>query len=262
MLELAHFSGSAEVHLFWELQDDLPAPEAAPADPATLARWQDAGGQPWSVEYFANPAREGFPLAFETAPPDGISRNYDAGPPATSLPADGWSARWTRVLELPDGDYRFTLRADDAAALWIDDREVVSAEDFAAGGPVLVEAIISGGRHVFRLEHWDLAGGANLFLTWEPPFGTTLLPDGCNGAAAGVNGNAPPCPGQSAGLVVENPVTFFVTVRAGRCIIVRHLRRQRSLCAFCGRGSVIWRWPAARTGPGYSSRLGMNSAGR
>lgn len=175
------------------------------------------GGQKWAVEYFNNTSFSGAPVATDQAPANGISRNYGGGVPARStvegqsLEADFWSARWTRLVDFEAGIYTFTLRADDAARVSIDNTEILNQAQYVEGASFTVNVEIPAGRHQLVVEHIEEGDQASLFLTWEPPIGTDLRPDGCNGETAGVNGSAPPCIQPTA----LTAVTLPVTVRAG-----------------------------------------------
>ena len=46
----------------------------------------------------------------------------DAG---SGVPADNFSARWTRRVPFEDGLYRFSARADDGIRVWIDGETLI-----------------------------------------------------------------------------------------------------------------------------------------
>ena len=245
-LEIANWSGNAQGKLVWSLtsggvpggttQNTNPPPASnttgttstAPTtgtNPTTstttttvpvgagnvtpFGQSATGGGELWSVEYFTNPNLEGTPLVIDSEPADGIARNYGNAIPLDGLPADDWSARWTRLVDFPDGIYTFTLRADDAARVLIDGTEILNQTEWADGTSFTVDAEIPAGRHIIVVEYRETIDLANLFLTWEPQIGTTLFPDGCNGPTAGINGSAAACPDRTPG------ITMPVVVRAG-----------------------------------------------
>lgn len=236
-LEMVNYTGNAQLKLVWALTSGgaanttttttttggAPPPPSGQNQVSVLNATptvDNGGGHPWNIQYFDNPNLEGAPIANAEAPADGISRNYGVDVPAPGLPADYWSARWTRPVTFPEGVYTFTLRADDAARVTIDGVEILNQINFAQGTTFTVNVRIPAGQHQIVVEHKEEIEFANLFLTWDPPIGTTLLPDGCNGETAGVNGSAAPCPGRSATLTLAatatpQPITLSVTVRAG-----------------------------------------------
>lgn len=205
VLEMTHLTGNAQISLLWAAQgQSSPVP---------------GGGQPWTVQYFNTPDFSGGMVATERFPPDGISRNYGSNAPISGLNPDGWSARWTRVIDFPEGDYVFTARANDRVRVLIDNVQILRADNYEEGKSYTVTVFIDTGPHTIVVEHSDSGENADLFLTWEPPVGTVLLPGGCNGATAGINGSDLPCPDQvqAANLVVATPapVSLPVTVSAG-----------------------------------------------
>jgi len=77
----------------------------------------------WLAEYFPNPTLSGSPTLLQAVA--SIDFDWGRSAPGASLPADGFSARWTRPVELPHGVYRITVRADDGVRVYIDDRLVI-----------------------------------------------------------------------------------------------------------------------------------------
>lgn len=204
-LEMNNFDGNAQIKLNWSLTSGGTAPTTTGL-PAT------GGGQTWTVQYFNNMTWTAPAAATETAPANGIARNYGANAPAAGLPVDGWSARWTRVVDFTAGRYTFTARADDGMSVAVDGVQVLNQANYAAGQSFTGVIDLTAGQHTIVVDFYDLQQDANIFLTWDPPVGTTLLPDGCNSEVAGINGSAQPC---SATPNTTTTVSLTVTVRAG-----------------------------------------------
>ncbi len=223
-LEMANWSGPAQVRLTWSLASGGASPpsatttannanDAAPTtDTGTALSNNAVVGEPWAIEYFNSPDLSGEVVATGSAPADGIAVIPGLDAPATGVNADGWSARWTRAVDFPAGVYTFTLRADDRARVLINGIEVLNQAAFAQGQSFTVAVEIPAGRHTIVVEHADDIQAANLFLTWDPPIGTNFFPDGCNSILAGANGSAPPCPERAAPTAAA---AMPVTVRAG-----------------------------------------------
>jgi hypothetical protein len=86
--------------------------------------------------------------------------------PATNMPSENWSARWSRTWHFAEGNYRFRLRVDDGARLWV-------------GGKLLIDAWTDGAEREFtgdrylkgdvpiRLEYYNHLGAARVRLNWE-----------------------------------------------------------------------------------------------
>ncbi|NJN95062.1 MAG: SH3 domain-containing protein, partial [Anaerolineales bacterium] len=138
----------------------VPTETPQPAATATSVIITD-----WRGEYFNNAGLSGAPVVVRN---DGnISFNWGAGAPAANVPADNFSARWTRSLYLDGGTYRFILRVDDGVRLWLDDRLVVDAWYDGAARDVSGTYTLGSGYHNLRVEYYERAGDASIALRWE-----------------------------------------------------------------------------------------------
>lgn len=72
----------------------------------------------WAASYFNNRFLQGSPI--HTREDDCIKFNWGTGSPAVNVPADNFSARWTKRQFFEGGLYRFHLLTDDGARFWID----------------------------------------------------------------------------------------------------------------------------------------------
>jgi hypothetical protein len=109
--------------------------------------------QTWWGEYFGNASLEGPPVLQRQ---DGEMLFYwGNGSPDPSVPADGFSARWTADLWLPAGDYTYVLMADDGARFWIDGGLVIDAWTGDAGQLRYGQVSLAEGVHSFRVEYYE-----------------------------------------------------------------------------------------------------------
>jgi hypothetical protein len=128
----------------------------------------------WQGSYFPVGDLSGWPRLQRNDPT--IDFNFAAGSPVSYMPADDFSVRWTRQLNLErTGTYRFHVTADDGARLWIDGRLVIDAwRDGFSTNEVFLE--LSTGIHDVRLEFYEHQGTALIQLTWSfipsPPTAT------------------------------------------------------------------------------------------
>ncbi len=205
-LEMNNYDGNAQIKLNWSLTTGGTTPPGVTG--ASLPT--TGGGFEWTIEYFNNLTWTAPAVATATAPANGISRNYQTNSPASGIPADGWSARWTRMVDFPAGTYTFSGRADDGMTVTVDGVVLFNQATFSFGQTFTGKIDLTAGQHTIVVNHFDEQLDANLFLTWEPAVGTTLRVDGCNGETAGINGSAPPCPS-----VTGPNITLTATVRAG-----------------------------------------------
>lgn len=137
----------------------LPTATRVPPTP-TLAVITD-----WRGEYFANRGSSGSPRLVR----NDTSINFDwrRGSPASGVPADGFSVRWTRWRHFTSGVYRFYLQVDDGARLYVDGN---LALDMWAQGSVRTQTVdinLLAGEHLIRLDYFEAEGNATAALWWE-----------------------------------------------------------------------------------------------
>jgi len=136
----------------------------------------------WRAKYYDNPDLVGSPRLERNEV--AVDFNWRGEAPASSLPRDGFSARYTRSYDFRMGVYRFYLFADDGIRLWINDELII--DEWYARGPreISTEYITDyNGIYDARIEYADFAGDAVIRFSWErvgplpppgPPFHTWL----------------------------------------------------------------------------------------
>jgi PKD repeat protein len=136
--------GEALLQLSWELLETYPD---------------------WKGEYFNNPNLSGAPVLVR----NDLGINFGWGPnsPGPGVPADNFSARWTRTVYFAAGSYRFNVLVDDGTRLWIDDTKII--DQWRSGEPRTFSADVnlSEGNHRIRLEYFDYIYDAQVRLGWE-----------------------------------------------------------------------------------------------
>lgn len=118
----------------------------------------------WRGEYFNNATLSGSP-ALSRNDRD-VNFDFGAGAPDSRLPVDNFSARWVRVINFTPGTYRFRVRVDDGARVYVAGRLVINA--FVEGAPRVItgDATVSGPSEV-RVEYFDRGGGALIQFSYE-----------------------------------------------------------------------------------------------
>ena len=121
----------------------------------------------WRGEYFNNRIVAGVPALVR----DDAAIDFDWGidsPAIQSINAEAFSVRWTRMLDLAAGVYRFTTTTDDGVRLYVNDvliidqwRNLTSFSSFSA------DVNHTGGTLRIKLEYFDDVGLAQARLTWE-----------------------------------------------------------------------------------------------
>ena len=120
----------------------------------------------WLGEYWANPNLSGDPA---------LQRNdvrvdfaWGTAAPDPALPADRFSARWTRELTFDGGAYIFHVAVDDGARLWVDQRLIINEWHDSGLTEYTAPLYLTAGRHFIRMEYYDAVDNAVAKLWWTP----------------------------------------------------------------------------------------------
>lgn len=120
----------------------------------------------WAAEYFRGTTLLlGDRVLFRNDPD--LDFNWGYGSPDPTVPADNFSARWTRTLTLPGGSFRFWVRADDGVRVWLDNMLI---HNEWSDGFKEVSAPVSGlasGYHPVRVEYYDRQGLAQIRFWYD-----------------------------------------------------------------------------------------------
>jgi len=98
------------------------------------ASWERInGGETWRGEYYNNKSLTGNPVFVRNE--KAVDFDWRNGSPDAALPADNFSARWTRNLGFEAGTYRFYVSTDDQYfGQFLDKNGPISAELLVGGG--------------------------------------------------------------------------------------------------------------------------------
>ncbi|MCU1396780.1 MAG: hypothetical protein JWM34_5208 [Ilumatobacteraceae bacterium] len=118
----------------------------------------------WVGEYYANTSLSGAPALCR----DDASLNFDwgGGAPATGLPADLFSGRWTRSATFTAGSHTFSLGSDDGSRLYIDGALVKDFWNDHGFTTVTVAQTLTAGPHTIVVEFYEQYGQAGVSLGW------------------------------------------------------------------------------------------------
>jgi hypothetical protein len=136
--------GDARINVWWERPGDFPQ---------------------WRGEYFNNPTLAGTPLL--TRNDTNLNFNWGNSAPASGLPTDRFSARWSRTISFEAGTYRFRALVDDGVRIYVDGTRVLDAWSDGARREVTADVPLSGGTHAVRVEYYEATGQATLQVSWE-----------------------------------------------------------------------------------------------
>jgi hypothetical protein len=140
----------------------------------------------WRGEYFENSALIGFPTVVRNDLDVDFDWGYDA--PATTLPADGFSVRWTRTEVFEEGLYRFYATIDDGVRLYVDGDLIIDDWREERRREITADRRLKAGEHSLRVEYYEHSGLALVHLGWDK---LTSYPDwkGEYWANQGLQGN-------------------------------------------------------------------------
>lgn len=119
----------------------------------------------WSGEYFNNRELKGSATVVRSDAVINFDWKRDA--PAASLPADNFSVRWTGKVNTESGNYRFHLRMDDGARLYIDNNLVIDEWKDGALRERTADVALAKGTHTIRVHYYERSGEARVELRWE-----------------------------------------------------------------------------------------------
>ena len=134
---------------------NTPAPTATATPEPQIQRPQVLVVNQWRGDYWSNPSLSGEPEVIRND--ESINFDWGTGSPDGAIPADNFSARWTRALDFAPGRYRFILEIDDGARLYVDNELLI---DNFVDGPartLTAERTLSGGLHSVRVEYYERA---------------------------------------------------------------------------------------------------------
>jgi glucose/arabinose dehydrogenase len=121
----------------------------------------------YSAEYFGNRDLAGSPVLTRTD--DAIDFDWGSGAPADAVPANNFSVRWTKSLDLAEaGGYKFTVTSDDGVRLFVDGQKVLDKWIFQGPTTYTVNVGLTQGSHHVVLEYFDASGAAIAKFRYEP----------------------------------------------------------------------------------------------
>ena len=119
----------------------------------------------WKGEYFANRNLSGSPSLVRND--EDLDFDWDSGTPAIGLPANDFSARWTRKPNFSGGTYQFTLRADDGVRLFVDGVKILDEWHDSSGSDVYTVDRALDGKHTVVVEYYEHSGDAQIKISWK-----------------------------------------------------------------------------------------------
>lgn len=119
----------------------------------------------WRGEYFDNVNVAGQPKLIRND--ENVKFDWGAFSPATGIPTDLFSARWTRALQFAAGTYRFSVVSDDGVRVWLDGELIIDQWRDTSAVTHTADRVLNAGSHDLRVEYYDRAGSARIELSWQ-----------------------------------------------------------------------------------------------
>jgi hypothetical protein len=154
VVEYYEQGGDASAHVWWNLLGSFSG---------------------WQGQYYDNREFRGGPALVR----DDAEINFDwgEGAPADWMPADNFSAVWTRQVNLAPGYYRLNARSDDGVRVWLDGALVMDywrPQDYQWN---YADGFYLEGLHTLKVEYYEGGGSARIRF-WIESSSVTPSPTG------------------------------------------------------------------------------------
>lgn len=137
-----------------------------------LAQTQDPS---WRAEFFNGVTLSGAPIHQRND--RSIDFDWGYGSPSWSVPADNFSARWTRRYVVPQGTYRFLATADDGMRVYVDNALIMDAWYSSAEHTTTRDYYLTEGEHLITVEYFETSGKATARFSFAPAVGGDFYPN-------------------------------------------------------------------------------------
>lgn len=162
-VDLVENTGDAYVYLRWANLATNPGPPTFPVP-------VNVGTAGWTAQYFSNPSLAGNPVVTQSE--SSPTHQWGTNAPASGVPADSFSARWTSVQNLTTGGlHEVRVTADDGVRVWVDSSLVMDEWHGATGQLYVRQVNLTAGQHVFIVEFYEAVGDAYLNFNLVLPGG-------------------------------------------------------------------------------------------
>jgi hypothetical protein len=125
----------------------------------------------WHATYWDNTSLWGTPVVQRQE--SNLNHDWGFGSPHFKVQADRFSARWTRYIDVPPGNYRFRMTVDDGARLYVNGHLLIDAWKDQPPTTYTGDVSLTGGHHLVVVEYYENTGLAEAKLSWEPVSSTT-----------------------------------------------------------------------------------------
>ena len=125
-----------------------------------------AADSTWRAKYWNNRDLDGSSALSRDE--EKIDHDWGDGSPGSQVNDDDFSARWTRVIYLNAGTYRFYATMDDGMRVWVDDALVIDSWTDSQVHTEIVDLFMTSGEHAIKVEYYEAGGKAVAKFSWTP----------------------------------------------------------------------------------------------
>lgn len=131
-----------------------------------VAEASPPGSDPgWWAEYYSNPGLYDNPSL--TRYEREINYDWGHGAPASGLPADYFSVRWTRTTDFEAGDYKFCVTVDDGVRVWVDGWLIIDQWKVQGATTYCASQHLTAGQHTLQMAYFENTEYAVAKLWWR-----------------------------------------------------------------------------------------------
>ena len=112
----------------------------------------------WQGSYWNNTTLTGTPVLQRSD--THLDFNWGTGSPGPGVNADQFSARWTRYIDVPAGNYRFTATADDGIRVWLNSDLIINDWSDHPARTTTADRHLTAGHHLITVEYYENSGQA------------------------------------------------------------------------------------------------------
>lgn len=135
----------------------------------------------WSAEYFNNRTFSAPGIVGPAIAGGPLNVNWGLNAPIGGINADGWSARFTTVVNFPvGGAVTFEAKADDTVTVRVDGVAVTASAQYFIDTTYRGAITLTPGYHTIVVEYTDIEREAYVYVSWSGG-GTATSPTGVSG---------------------------------------------------------------------------------
>ncbi len=120
----------------------------------------------WQVYFWNNTSLSGRAVVDDVH--TDIDWNWGDRSPHSAIQPDGFSARWTRYIDLAGGTYRFTATSDDGVRVYVDGNPIIDEWHDHPPRTYVADVSLAGGHHWVVVEYYENIGQATIKVSWQP----------------------------------------------------------------------------------------------